>query len=333
MLQIKTDLYRYVHYTSNVAVCNYQELIGCDVSFMVVLISERHGGLFYNPDSYDRERLERFTEVLIQEMNCEPEYYVSENVLYTEINHAYEKLRTIENKKSFSDKHFVFNMSEKNYDMDLTFPSTEILNTYMEIGKRDELKKIISDFLKQTEGKGKRIKDYMRVLYYRLISAAITIQYSRGENMNHQLDLYFFDESVCQDIPVFQNWADTLVDRIVPNLTQKEIPELIQSVKKYICNNIDRNLTRESIANEAHISPSYLSRLFHKETGEKLSDYILRKRIGRAKEMLKNTDEKITFISQEIGYSNDSYFIKTFKSVTGMTPYEYRKMSRGKESD
>ena len=47
MLQIKTDLYRYVHYTSNVAVCNYQELIGCDVSFMVVLISERHGGLFY----------------------------------------------------------------------------------------------------------------------------------------------------------------------------------------------------------------------------------------------------------------------------------------------
>ena len=68
MLQIKTDLYRYVHYTSNVAVCNYQELIGCDVSFMVVLISERHGGLFYNPDSYDRERLERFTEVLIQEI-------------------------------------------------------------------------------------------------------------------------------------------------------------------------------------------------------------------------------------------------------------------------
>ena len=51
MLQIKTDLYRYVHYTSNVAVCNYQEIIGCDVSFMVVLISERHGGLFYFPIS------------------------------------------------------------------------------------------------------------------------------------------------------------------------------------------------------------------------------------------------------------------------------------------
>src|SRR5699024_1760448 len=52
MLQIKTDLYRYVHYTSNVAVCNYQELIGCDVSFMVVLIIERHGGLFYTLKYY-----------------------------------------------------------------------------------------------------------------------------------------------------------------------------------------------------------------------------------------------------------------------------------------
>ena len=47
MLQIKTDLYRYVHYTSNVAVCNYQELIGCDVTFIVVLIIESHLGLFY----------------------------------------------------------------------------------------------------------------------------------------------------------------------------------------------------------------------------------------------------------------------------------------------
>ena len=53
MLQIKTDLYRYVHYTSNVAVCNYQEIIGCDVSFMVVLISERHGGLFSNYTIHD----------------------------------------------------------------------------------------------------------------------------------------------------------------------------------------------------------------------------------------------------------------------------------------
>ena len=56
MLQIKTDLYRYVHYTSNVAVCNYQELIGCDVSFMVVLISERHGGLFCNTILVDAKR-------------------------------------------------------------------------------------------------------------------------------------------------------------------------------------------------------------------------------------------------------------------------------------
>ena len=57
MLQIKTDLYRYVHYTSNVAVCNYQELIGCDVSFMVVLISERHGGLFYKRHNHIVELL------------------------------------------------------------------------------------------------------------------------------------------------------------------------------------------------------------------------------------------------------------------------------------
>ncbi len=105
-------------------------------------------------------------------------------------------------------------------------------------------------------------------------------------------------------------------------------PELIGAVKQYISGHLGE-LTRESIADAVAVNASYLSRVFHKTTGEKLSAYILRKRIDYAKELLRETDDKITYIANAAGYLNDSYFIRIFRNVTEMTPYEYRKMCRG----
>lgn len=104
-------------------------------------------------------------------------------------------------------------------------------------------------------------------------------------------------------------------------------PELIGAVKQYISEHLGE-LTRESIADAVAVNASYLSRVFHKTTGEKLSAYILRKRIDYAKELLRETDDKITYIANAAGYLNDSYFIRIFRNVTEMTPYEYRKMCR-----
>ncbi|MDO5422947.1 MAG: response regulator [Eubacteriales bacterium] len=108
---------------------------------------------------------------------------------------------------------------------------------------------------------------------------------------------------------------------------------LILRVKEYIDQNIEGDLNRETIAGQVFLNASYLSRLFRKETGEKLSDYIVRVRMEHAKELLAQTGEKVTFIAQRLGYSNDSYFIKTFRSSVGMTPHEYRKRSRKKERE
>lgn len=313
-------LYRICDIAQKVLLTGDGEVITVDTEHCVVV--------FYNPIDCTEEKIGAFTAVVTREMDCELECYVSGNISYTDINKAYEQMRASENRRSFSDRHFVFKLSEEPSNTERTIPSMEILNAYMEIGKREELKRVIGEFLSSLDGSRMEVRDNLRVMYYRLISAAITLLHSRGENLNRQLHSQLFDESVCDTICVFHSWSDALIDHVVPNLTRNAIPSLIQAVKDYICHNINRELTRESIANEVFLNPSYLSRLFHKETGEKLSDYILRMRIGRARELLENTDEKITMISEQIGYSNDSYFIKTFKSVTGMTPYEYRKECR-----
>lgn len=108
-------------------------------------------------------------------------------------------------------------------------------------------------------------------------------------------------------------------------------PELIRVVKQYIHENLGE-VTRESIAEAVSVNASYLSRVYHKATGEKLSAYILRKRIRFAKQLLRDTDDKISYIANAVGYLNDSYFIKVFRNMTAMTPYEYRKRHRNEKN-
>lgn len=90
-----------------------------------------------------------------------------------------------------------------------------------------------------------------------------------------------------------------------------------------------RDLSLTTLANLCHVSPSYLSRLFTKETGENLSSYISRVKIERSKQLLETTEMTISQISSELGFSDDGYFIKIFKKQAGQTPLQYRKYTRG----
>jgi len=73
------------------------------------------------------------------------------------------------------------------------------------------------------------------------------------------------------------------------------------------------------------LSPgSYLSVLFKKETGETISEYRSRIRLERAKELLKDTKNRIYEISEKCGYKTASYFTHQFKMVFGCTPNEFR---------
>ena len=106
-------------------------------------------------------------------------------------------------------------------------------------------------------------------------------------------------------------------------LSEAEIPT---AIKTYIETHFKEELTRESLASEVFMNPDYLSKLFKKNTGSSLMDYVTKVRIERAKELLERTVLTISEIAIETGYSNTAYFTKMFKKYTnGVTPREYRK--------
>lgn len=78
------------------------------------------------------------------------------------------------------------------------------------------------------------------------------------------------------------------------------------------------------IATRFHLDPSYLSKQFKSVTSENFIEYVTRKRMEKACELLNLSESKINEISELVGYENQRYFSQVFKKFTGKTPSEYR---------
>lgn len=105
--------------------------------------------------------------------------------------------------------------------------------------------------------------------------------------------------------------------------------KFVLDIANYVQHNISRPVSTEDIAAAMYMSRSRLSTRFKKETGETLSDYIMREKVEEAKHLLAYTDKPLSAISSYLAFSSQSHFTRQFKKLTGRTPGEYRDRARG----
>jgi two-component system response regulator YesN len=98
----------------------------------------------------------------------------------------------------------------------------------------------------------------------------------------------------------------------------------IARAREFIIRHIGERLGVGDIAAAAGMSESYFSRLFKKETGLNVVDYITRRKMERAAELLGNPVTKVADVAGQIGIDNPNYFSVIFKRVMGLSPQEYR---------
>ncbi len=100
--------------------------------------------------------------------------------------------------------------------------------------------------------------------------------------------------------------------------------KLTVDVANYIQHHMSEPITVEKLAEALFLSRPYLSRKFKEETGESLTDFILREKTEEAKRLLRYSDKPLTAISSYLGFSSPSHFSRVFKACVGSTPREYR---------
>lgn len=99
---------------------------------------------------------------------------------------------------------------------------------------------------------------------------------------------------------------------------------MVGQIIHYIEENLGGDLSRAKLAARAYISEDYLSKKFALHTGMSIPNYVSAKRMERARDYFKNTGRSVSEVATLVGYTNFSYFSKTFRDYAGCTPNEYR---------
>lgn len=200
----------------------------------------------------------------------------------------------------------------------------------LESGDRQGSSDLIDQSLEWIANRRDRKASLIKV-YQSILLIAEYLLKKKGIN-THDIDWLELNEETHESTfseEKLKQWMEYIVSIVCTNSATDEnkLPpnSIVNDLQNYIKQNLSKRLTREELAKYVHLNESYLSRLFHKETGLSLSDYILQERMKKAGELIAETDEPIYEIANQLCYDNFSYFSKMFKRVFYITPQEYRK--------
>ena len=123
--------------------------------------------------------------------------------------------------------------------------------------------------------------------------------------------------------------------RLVRTHAGNHYSAVVQKTLTYIEANLSGDLSLSSLAQLMQVSPSYLSTLFHRETGRTLAEHITSQRMKVALQLLGSTRLQVQNIAQLSGFTDPNYFSKLFRRFYGVTPLQYRReqFSHPQQSD
>ncbi|MCK0471001.1 helix-turn-helix domain-containing protein [Halalkalibacter sp. APA_J-10(15)] len=106
----------------------------------------------------------------------------------------------------------------------------------------------------------------------------------------------------------------------------KRTTNIIERVKDFVEEAINENITLKEISDTLHYNCSYLGQKFKSQENMTFNEYLLQRRMEKAKYLLHHTNMKIYEISYNVGYTDLDWFYKKFKLYTGVSASEYRKL-------
>jgi len=106
---------------------------------------------------------------------------------------------------------------------------------------------------------------------------------------------------------------------------QKKGRRLIEEVETFVRSRLADKLTLRDVADQFAFSPNYFGQMFKEETGEKFTEFLIRLRIEKARELLQDPKLKVFEVAHRVGFKKIANFSLQFKQTYGLSPGDYRK--------
>jgi len=268
-----------------------------------------------------------------QFFSCELCGYIGNQVPIEELVGMVHKLQEFDqNNVTVSNKTFVCNKEKKCLCSKPLLPSGE-WTSLMKSGPKERFLRAINLYFTNWKKSDENItaqslhlfyQDFLQLIFYVLQVKGIQANQVYSQNL-----LTEKPQRVLKSLNSLHNWVIYIADIAMDQLhLPQEKGSVVDIVKKYIYDHLgEQRLSREDIANFVYLNPDYLTRVFKKQTGLSISDYMQLQRIEYAKKLLIETNLPVSEVALSAGYSNFSYFSTIFKKSTKLNPMEYRKKS------
>ncbi len=203
-------------------------------------------------------------------------------------------------------------------------------------GDVDKVAQLCKNEFSDKAGLGKLSENPLQNLkYHFVVTIALVSRYCIEGGMEHETayilsDLYIQKVDICtttQQISQLHSAMSADYAERMKKIRKSQIfsKQIIRCVD-YIYNNLHKRIFISDLAQYTGLNSSYLSKLFKKETGMTVTEYIQNKKIETAKNMLKYSKYLTSQIATILAFPNQSYFVEVFKKKVGMTPKKYQDM-------
>ena len=148
-------------------------------------------------------------------------------------------------------------------------------------------------------------------------------------------DFYIQKTEECRKVSELLELRDRavrdLADRVRKKKEGRRHSSYVEKCKDYVSKHYKEKIYLKDMADSMGLSSTYLSRLFARETGMQLQEYINRFKVERAANLLIYSEESIAYIAEYVNFPSQSYFGKIFRKYMHMTPKEYRDRNKPSE--
>jgi two-component system response regulator YesN len=172
--------------------------------------------------------------------------------------------------------------------------------------------------------------NYVRTLH-NCAKATQAMAFIDDGNLKQALADFIYCSTQCHVAPgqSVKSWMEALEEhgeRMLGDIQKEDSQgaDIISQVISFVDQNYMHDIGIGQIAEQLHITPNYLSTLFHKKTGSTFMVYLTKTRMLRAKELLADRNIQIQQVAEQVGYYSARYFAKLFTEFAGCYPSEYR---------
>ncbi|OMF18868.1 DNA-binding response regulator [Paenibacillus sp. FSL H8-0548] len=276
-----------------------------------------------------KESCQSFIQACNQYLYCQLSCYIGETVIIQDMLGIYERLVDFHHDNVSLNNQVFFYQEKTIADETIPLPQMNVWSEMLKFGNKHKLLMETMEFLeswKQLKGiDAKKLQQFyqsfLQMLLYALQQKGLMADRVFSNHLSPDRALI-----ATRSVKDLQIWIKELLEIAFLHMFDNESSlSVVDKIKIYITSQLDQALSRQYIADHIGLSPDYIVKIFKKETGLSISDYIVQERIRISKDLLTKSDLPISSIALAVGFSNFAYFSTIFKKEVCMTPQDYRK--------